>query len=247
MGNGIGKCFIRHEDISPYITCFHFSMFKAIHAAHIPPPKTVVSDQPTTHSTAVATFRTISGASISANTSTPLSTTLLDIGTYGVNGDKASTFQSSNLFSSIPLVRSGPIHGVSGNGSGPIERGFMSGPIERSFVSGPLENNNQFDQFQRYKPKCKKWGTFGPILKKLLSQSHVLSSKVELCMRATSILNVRGLKGKLGRIEFLYWRSEGMGGVLLNLYSNLHKELKGLLWTDNKADLFDNSLSNQFT
>ncbi|GAA0160943.1 protein phosphatase [Lithospermum erythrorhizon] len=152
MGNDIRKCLsgdggeisFRHHDI---VISFSCPLDEGLNHSfcYIPPPKTVFSDQPTTHATAVATFRTISGTSISANISTLLSTTLLNIGTYGANGDKASTFQSSNLF--LQFLWSGPIHGVSGNESGPIERGFMSGPIERSLVSGPLENN-QFDQFQ---------------------------------------------------------------------------------------------------
>ncbi|XP_011077470.1 probable protein phosphatase 2C 4 [Sesamum indicum] len=122
-------------------------------------------------------FRTISGASISANTSTPLST---DPFAYNSSAliDKASAFESSNFFSSIPLqpiprnsistVKSGPILRSSVPGSGPIERGFLSGPIERSFISGPLEN--QFDQLQRYRPKSKKWALVKN-LKKVMSKS----------------------------------------------------------------------------
>ncbi|KAL0417850.1 UNVERIFIED_CONTAM: putative protein phosphatase 2C 23 [Sesamum radiatum] len=97
-------------------------------------------DPPTT------TFKSISGASVSANTSTPLSTSLLDLYSYN-SIDRASAFEGSTSFASIPLqpiprnssIHSGPLFN-SGliPSSGPIERGFMSGPIERAFMSGPL-------------------------------------------------------------------------------------------------------------
>ncbi|XP_073274809.1 probable protein phosphatase 2C 23 [Primulina huaijiensis] len=136
-----------------------------------------------------AAFRTISGASISANAFTHLSTDPYTCDNGLTSIDKASAFESSQLFSSIPLqpiprnsastVRSGPIlrNTVQGSGpilrnpgfgSGPIERGFLSGPIERSFISGPLEN--QIDQLQRYKPKSNKWDLIKN-LKGLISKS----------------------------------------------------------------------------
>ncbi|KAG8376894.1 hypothetical protein BUALT_Bualt09G0111500 [Buddleja alternifolia] len=126
-------------------------------------------------------FRTISGAAISANTSTPLSTDTFAY-TSSTSLDKASAFESSNFFSSIPLqpiprnhttpmVKSGPILRNSVSGSGPMERVFMSGPIERSFISGPLEN--QIDQLQRYSPKWKKRGLVKN-LKNVFSKSKSL-------------------------------------------------------------------------
>ncbi|CAH8251489.1 unnamed protein product [Arabidopsis lyrata] len=108
--------------------------------------------------TTTTTFRTISGASVSANTATPLSTSLYD--PYG-HIDRAAAFESTTSFSSIPLQ---PIPKSSGPivlGSGPIERGFLSGPIERGFMSGPLDrvglfsgpldkpNSDNHHQFQR--------------------------------------------------------------------------------------------------
>ncbi|KAG8387829.1 hypothetical protein BUALT_Bualt02G0061800 [Buddleja alternifolia] len=108
------------------------------------------------------TFKSISGAAVSANTSTPLSTDL-----YSYNSiDRASAFEGSTCFASIPLqpiprnssVHSGPLFnsGLIPN-SGPMERGFMSGPIERAFMSGPIERGmfsgplekGGSDQFQR--------------------------------------------------------------------------------------------------
>ncbi|KAI4385546.1 hypothetical protein MLD38_003559 [Melastoma candidum] len=90
----------------------------------------------------------ISGASVSANTSTPPSTSLLDLYTYGCV-DKSSTFESSTSFSSIPLqpiprgmLDSGPLSSGGMDrvpGSGPLDRGFLSGPLQRGFLSGPLD------------------------------------------------------------------------------------------------------------
>ncbi|KAL3653144.1 putative protein phosphatase 2C 4 [Castilleja foliolosa] len=115
------------------------------------------SDEPQT-----TTFKSISGAAVSANTSTPLST---DIYSYN-SMDRASAFEGSTSFASIPLqpiprsssVNSGPFY-ASGPipNSGPMERGFMSGPIERAFMSGPLDRGifsgplekGCSDQFQR--------------------------------------------------------------------------------------------------
>ncbi|KAF8397507.1 hypothetical protein HHK36_016424 [Tetracentron sinense] len=111
------------------------------------------------HSEETTTFKSISGASVSANTSTPLSTAF-DLYSYS-NIDRAAAFESSTSFASIPLqpvprslMNSGPLSGNLGSGpldrgflSGPIERGFMSGPLDRGMFSGPLEKGS--DQFQR--------------------------------------------------------------------------------------------------
>ncbi|KAI7981190.1 putative protein phosphatase 2C 23 [Camellia lanceoleosa] len=109
------------------------------------------------HSEETTTFRSISGASVSANTSTPLSTAFVDLYSYN-SIDRASAFESSTSFASIPLqpiprnsMCSGPLPATNSWGipvSGPIERGFLSGPIERGFFSGPIEKGCS-DQFQR--------------------------------------------------------------------------------------------------
>ncbi|KAK8550894.1 hypothetical protein V6N12_039575 [Hibiscus sabdariffa] len=98
------------------------------------------------------TFGTISGASVSANTHTPLSTALVDpyVSYNSSCFDRAAAFDSTTSFSSIPLQpipknlinSSGPFSGSLVPGSGPLERGFMSGPIERGFMSGPIDNGN---------------------------------------------------------------------------------------------------------
>ncbi|XP_021841666.2 probable protein phosphatase 2C 4 [Spinacia oleracea] len=89
----------------------------------------------------VSIFRSISGASVSANTSTPLSTAFVADPTAA--SATAAFFESSTSFSSVPLQ---PIPRGSSLSSGPlsgpitIDRGFLSGPIERAgFLSGPLD------------------------------------------------------------------------------------------------------------
>ncbi|XP_074578202.1 putative protein phosphatase 2C 4 [Curcuma longa] len=79
-------------------------------------------------------FRSISGAAVSANASTPLSTALL-----GAAPTAASAFESSTSFSSVALQ---PVPRLSRPLSGSLsaaDRGFMSGPIERGFMSGSLD------------------------------------------------------------------------------------------------------------
>eukprot|EP01018_Ginkgo_biloba_P032281 Gb_22469 [translate_table: standard] len=111
---------------------------------------------------AETTFKAISGASVSANTSTPRTVVAANDHQYNsfANGthDRAAAFESTSSFSSIPLQplpraiaysgpMSGPLSGPVCNTamdrgfmSAPLERGFMSGPLERGFLSGPLEN-----------------------------------------------------------------------------------------------------------
>ncbi|CAK9173374.1 unnamed protein product [Ilex paraguariensis] len=98
-------------------------------------------------------FKAISGASVSANTSTPRTVLQLEhiyddindsIG-GGVKSSIVNGFESTSSFSSLPLQ---PVPRASGGGepSGPMERGFfMSGPIERGAVSGPLDGINASD------------------------------------------------------------------------------------------------------
>lgn len=94
-------------------------------------------------------FRTISGASVSANTSTPH--TILSheqLHTFAnVPDDRHAAFESTGSFVSIPLqpvprgvTFSGPFSSnFSGPMSAPLERVFMSGPLERSHMSGPID------------------------------------------------------------------------------------------------------------
>ncbi|KAK7262461.1 hypothetical protein RJT34_30034 [Clitoria ternatea] len=175
MGNGIGKltvCFTgngggirRKQDISILIT-EPLDEGLGHSFCYVRPDPTRISSSKV-HSEETTTFRTISGASVSANTSTPLSTAFVDLYSYGCI-DRAAAFESSTSFASLPLqpiprnlMNSGPFSGNIGGGgfpgSGPLERGFMSGPIERGFMSGPLDRGlfsgpiekDGSDQFQR--------------------------------------------------------------------------------------------------
>ncbi|KAF3449195.1 hypothetical protein FNV43_RR09923 [Rhamnella rubrinervis] len=94
------------------------------------------------NATTTTTFRSISGASVSANVSTPLSTTLIDIHPYSSGFDRAAAFESSTSFASLPLQPVPRCSNLGVSGSGPIERGFLSGPIERGFVSGPIDHGS---------------------------------------------------------------------------------------------------------
>ncbi|KAL3530747.1 hypothetical protein ACH5RR_010069 [Cinchona calisaya] len=183
MGNGIGKlsvCFTgagvgvyearRRKDLVAVISdplddlghSFYYVRPDLTRASS----SKVHSEETTTSST--TTFKSISGASVSANTSTPLSTAFVDIYTYNSidRASAAAAFESSTSFAAIPLQLiprnstgySGPLSS-SGliSGSGPIERGFLSCPIERGFLSGPLDRGLYSgplekgcpDQFQR--------------------------------------------------------------------------------------------------
>jgi len=95
------------------------------------------------------TFRAISGAALSANVSTPLSTSVLlllpDESAASSAAAASSGFESSESFAAVPLqpvprFPSGPICAPAGGGflSGPIERGFLSGPLDAALMSGPL-------------------------------------------------------------------------------------------------------------
>ncbi|XP_026659492.2 probable protein phosphatase 2C 26 [Phoenix dactylifera] len=82
-------------------------------------------------------FKSISGASVSANSSAPLP--VYDAPTAAVRS-QAAGFRSSASFSAIPLQLSCGGGGGGGLASGPLDRGFfLSGPIERRALSGPLD------------------------------------------------------------------------------------------------------------
>ncbi|KAE8657260.1 Protein phosphatase 2C 29 [Hibiscus syriacus] len=108
------------------------------------------SNDPKTRTGTETLFKAISGASVSANTSTPRTVLQLDniydeatentLG-YGVKSSIVSGngFESTSSFCALPLQ---PV--PRGGAHEPVERGgfFMSGPIERGAVSGPLEANS---------------------------------------------------------------------------------------------------------
>ncbi|XVE79585.1 hypothetical protein DITRI_Ditri14bG0070400 [Diplodiscus trichospermus] len=165
MGNGVGKlsvCFTggggyggkearRRKEISMLLS-EPLDEGLGHSFCYVRPDPTRLSSSKVHSEESTTTFRTISGASVSANTYTPLSTALVDPYVSYNNScfDRAAAFESTTSFSSIPLQpipknlinSSGPMSGSLVPISGPLERGFMSGPIERGFMSGPLDNIN---------------------------------------------------------------------------------------------------------
>ncbi|KFK38326.1 hypothetical protein AALP_AA3G099700 [Arabis alpina] len=124
------------------------------------------------------TFRSISGASVSANTSTNLSASPSTDSSL-----LASGFESSNRFASLPLkpVPRGPIK-KPGQDSGLFERRFLSGPIESGLVSGPLGKKKK--EIEKEKPKKmrkpksnKKFLTFKTVFTNLVSNNVSRSKK----------------------------------------------------------------------
>ncbi|AQL06365.1 protein phosphatase 2C 32 isoform X2 [Zea mays] len=87
------------------------------------------------------TFRTISGASVSANASSAR-TGNLAVSLAGDVQEPAAAFESTASFAAVPLQ---PVPRGSGALntflSGPLERGFASGPLDKGsgFMSGPLD------------------------------------------------------------------------------------------------------------
>ncbi|KDP35629.1 hypothetical protein JCGZ_09067 [Jatropha curcas] len=150
MGNGVTKvsrCFAdtageisRRHDIAVYVGD-HKGLGHSF--CYIPADPARLSNSKV-HSEETTTFFSISGASVSANTSTTSSST--DAYLYSSSLDAASTFESSVSFASVPLqpvprgqLSTGAGSGMLLPGSSPIERGFLSGPIERGFLSGPID------------------------------------------------------------------------------------------------------------
>ncbi|KAF7823625.1 putative protein phosphatase 2C 23 [Senna tora] len=195
MGNGLGKltvCFTGHggpcrkqQEISFLITEPPLDEGLGQSFCYVRPDPTRLSSSKV-HSeeeTTTTTFRTISGASVSANTLTPLST---DLYSYGSIDRATTTFESSTSFASLPLQ---PIPRNLGliPGSGPLERGFMSGPIERGFMSGPIDRGQLFsgpigassDQFQRsfshggfaLRPRTRKGRRWMKVLQRAISKT----------------------------------------------------------------------------
>ncbi|GMH23087.1 hypothetical protein Nepgr_024930 [Nepenthes gracilis] len=160
------------------------------------------------------TFRTISGASISANPSTPLSTAVFDPYSSIAAIDRASSFESSSSFASVPLqpiprnfINSGPLPRNSGSilGSAPIERRFLSGPIERAFISGPMDRNS------------------GSII-----FSGSLENRGDVQIRRIPSLERIGIESKY---KFNKWGSIlGLKRAILNLIWGLNKRFKELEW-----------------
>ncbi|CAL4914596.1 unnamed protein product [Urochloa decumbens] len=88
------------------------------------------------------TFRTISGASVSANASSARTGNISVVSLAGDMQEPAAVFESTASFAAVPLQPvprgSGPLNTFL---SGPLERGFASGPLDKGagFMSGPLD------------------------------------------------------------------------------------------------------------
>ncbi|KAJ7533311.1 hypothetical protein O6H91_13G042700 [Diphasiastrum complanatum] len=144
-----------------------------LHSDTILNPKQVydLQNPPTNHIDKIKnlpekSFKSISGASVSANTSNPRSLSSNErFNSFPIIPfDRAAAFESTSSFSALPLQpvprgvlysgpmsghlsMSGPLEGVAMSGS--LERGFMSGPLERGFMSGPLERGNLSDSLDQ--------------------------------------------------------------------------------------------------
>ncbi|XP_008802747.1 probable protein phosphatase 2C 4 [Phoenix dactylifera] len=145
MGNGCAKlthCFSgdarrRHGAVA--VTSEPYDEGLGHSFCYVRPDASAAAASKVHHSEETTTFHTISGASVSANTATSLSTTLADLDCPQASA--AASFESSTFFSSVPLqpvprFSSGPLSSP----LGPADRGFLSGPIERGFMSGPLDH-----------------------------------------------------------------------------------------------------------
>ncbi|XP_027907036.1 probable protein phosphatase 2C 4 [Vigna unguiculata] len=152
---------------------------------YVRPPDLFSTDNVTT----ITTFRSVSGASVSANSSTPPSTTFDSLHHSATNSpvvlDSSASFESSPSFTSMPLQQQ---HASCRDGSfggscnpvwcSPMERGFSSGPV----VLGALMNERDLKKKLRrrfshdngfaFEDKSKKQSV-RKILKRVISGSFV--------------------------------------------------------------------------
>ncbi|XP_026658928.2 probable protein phosphatase 2C 4 [Phoenix dactylifera] len=163
------------------------------------------------HSEETTTFRSISGAAVSANPATPLSTALLLLPSE-LTCSSAASFESSTSFSSVPLQPvprfsgplSGPLAADHGFMSGPLasERGFMSGPLaaDRGFVSGPLADRAAAGVFSGPldRPSSLSASSSGHFQRNL-SQSLALRRRRRLRPRRTASSLLRGAAKAIAR------------------------------------------------
>ncbi|XVE96874.1 hypothetical protein REPUB_Repub02eG0261100 [Reevesia pubescens] len=129
-----------------------------------------LNDSSSSSSTKTTTFRSIAGASVSANITT------VSLASSPIP-DRSSTFESSELFASLSLQPA--TRGNSHCLSGPMERGFLSGPIDkfqRSLSHGSFksENNNSLSLMQSFKRAIS-----NKMLKVFVSDHKELSSHIE--------------------------------------------------------------------
>lgn len=224
------------------------------------------------HSDETATFRSISGAAVSANAATPLST--------AIDAGAGAAFESSTSFSSASLQ---PVPRFSGPLSGPLaDRGFLSSPIERAgFMSGPLDGVLS----RRAGPLRRSFSHgLAPLRRRaaaslIRSVTTVISRSISAPLResvssgSSSTLQLSSFAG--GASECCQWAQgragedrvhvviseehgwlfvgiyDGFNGpdatdyLLCNLYSAVQQEVKGLLWVEDKKDSFVISSEDQ--
>ena len=138
-GLGHSFCYVRPDKLPPA----HFYYPAADDGDLLVPDAKAAAEEATT-------FRAISGAALSANVSTPLSTSALLL-LPADDSTASSGFESSDSFAAVPLqpvprFPSGPISSAPFSGgflSGPIERGFLSGPLDAALLSGPLHGRSE--------------------------------------------------------------------------------------------------------
>lgn len=203
MGNGAGKlgrCFAgageisRRHDIAVVISDpLEEGLGHSFCYIRPDPSRPSDEDENNHQNPETTTFRAISGAYVSANTFTPLSTSLMDMCPYNSGFERAPSFESSTLFASTPLQPVPRLSFQGVPGSGPIERGFLSGPIERGFASGPIDrgsysgpmekklceddNDDKLEmsfsqgEFEEVSPKPKRQSLI-KILKRAISRGH---------------------------------------------------------------------------
>ncbi|KAL0708288.1 hypothetical protein Bca4012_074714 [Brassica carinata] len=175
MGNGASGCCVAGDTSRRCgVERFHdnlghsFSYVRPVPDGSRPSFTQEPSLQPDPIPGTTTTFRSISGASVSANNSTSLSDSLsTDVSL------KASGFESSNKFASFPLkpVPRGPTKKQS-HVSGPFERRFLSGPIE----TGLVKKKKKTKSFSKPKPN-KRLATFKTIFTNLISNNQSRSKK----------------------------------------------------------------------
>ncbi|CAF1935794.1 unnamed protein product [Brassica oleracea] len=175
MGNGASGCCVAGDTSTRCgVERFHdnlghsFSYVRPVLDGSRPSFTQEPSLQPDPIPGTTTTFRSISGASVSANNSTSLSDSLsTDVSL------KASGFESSNKFASFPLkpVPRGPTKKQS-HVSGPFERRFLSGPIE----TGLVKKKKKTKSFSKPKPN-KRLATFKTIFTNLISNNQSRSKK----------------------------------------------------------------------
>ncbi|KAL0675895.1 hypothetical protein Bca4012_003876 [Brassica carinata] len=134
---------------------------------------------------ATTTTFSISGASVSANTSTALSA-----GSPSTDASLlASGFESSSRFASLPLkpVPRSPSK-KPGHESGVFERRFLSGPNESGLVSGPVGKNKK----KKEKPKKIKSFTKPKPNKKFLTFKTIVTNIISSCSKKSVVEPIDG-------------------------------------------------------